>query len=121
MARTLAEQLLHLPIAVLEATGRFRTFHMNGFSMIEDQKSFFGPPKGIVGVGDLPQLLKTWPDAVILLDEIEKAHHSFANALLKVFGENGAVYDPQTGQDISTVNATFILTSNLAKDLIAKH
>merc|ERR1719197_860573 len=120
-ARVLAEQLLGRPIAELEASGRFRTFHMNGFSLIEDQKSFFGPPKGIVGVGDLPELLKTWPDAVILLDECEKAHPSFARALLKVFGEHGAVYDPRTGRDISSANATFILTSNLAKDLISEH
>ena len=64
---------------------------MNLFSTVEDQKSFFGPPKGIVGVGDLPELLREWPDAVILLDEIEKAHPSFARALLKVFDTNGAV------------------------------
>jgi len=121
MARTLGEALVGRPIAELESTGRFRTFHMNGFSLVEDQKSFFGPPKGIMGVGDLPELLKTWPDAVILLDECEKAHPSFARALLKVFGEHGAVYDPRTGRDISSVNATFILTSNLAKDLIFEH
>lgn len=121
MARTLSESLLGRPIAELQATGQFRTFHMNVFSTVEDQKSFFGPPKGIVGVGDLPELLKTWPDAVILLDECEKAHPSFARALLKVFGEHGAVYDPKTGRDISSVNATFILTSNLAKDLISEH
>merc|ERR1719271_16856 len=98
--------------------GKFRTFHMNQFSTLEDQKSFFGPPKGIVGKGDLPELLKKWPDAVILLDEVEKAHPSFARALLKVLGENGAVYDPHTGKDIPSVRATFLLTSNLAKDLI---
>merc|ERR1719253_750392 len=94
---------------------------MNAFTMLEDQKSFFGPPKGIAGLGDLPELLKAWPDAVVLLDEVEKAHPSFARALLKVFGEHGAVYDPKTGRDVSTANATFILTSNLAKDLIARH
>lgn len=121
MARRMAEAILERPIARLEASGRFRTFHMNMFTLIEDQKSFFGPPKGIHGVGDLPELLRQWPDAVVLLDEIEKAHPSFARALLKVFGEHGAVYDPKTGRDIPTSNATFILTSNLAKDLIAAH
>merc|ERR1719253_120061 len=94
---------------------------MNAFTMLEDQKSFFGPPKGIAGVGDLPELLKQWPDAVVVLDEVEKAHPSFARALLKVFGENGAVYDPHTGQSFPTAQATFILTSNLGKDLIMRH
>mmetsp|Transcript_40223 Transcript_40223/g.66553 ORF Transcript_40223/g.66553 Transcript_40223/m.66553 type:complete len:1160 (-) Transcript_40223:106-3585(-) len=121
LARTLGEAILDRPIAELEADGRFRTFHMNVFTLAEDQKSFFGPPKGIVGTGDLPELLKQWPDAVVLLDEVEKAHSSFSRALLKVFGEHGAVYDPHTGRDISAVNATFVLTSNLGKDLISAH
>jgi len=121
LARSLAEGLLGRPIVELEASGRFRTFHMNLFSMVEDQKSFFGPPRGIHGVGDLPELIKEWPDAVILLDEIEKAHPSFARALLKVFGEHGAVYDPRSGKDFSTANTTFVLTSNLGKDLISRH
>jgi len=123
LARMIAETLLGQPISQLEASGRFKTFHMNLFSLLEDQKNFFGPPKGVSGYnngGDLPELLKQWPDAVILLDEVEKAHPSFARAFLKVFGENGAVYDPRTGQDISTARATFILTSNLGKDLISE-
>jgi hypothetical protein len=119
-AMLLAELLLGKPIAQLQGMGRFRKFSMESFSTLEDQKSFFGPPKGIVGVGDLPELLKKWPDAVILLDEIEKAHHSFARALLTVFGEHGSVYDPKTGKAISSAQATFILTSNLAKELISE-
>jgi len=61
------------------------------------------------------------PDAVIVLDEIEKAHSDFARALLTVFGEYGTVYDPRTGRDYPAANATFILTSNLAKELILRH
>mmetsp|Transcript_13551 Transcript_13551/g.37608 ORF Transcript_13551/g.37608 Transcript_13551/m.37608 type:complete len:1079 (-) Transcript_13551:182-3418(-) len=121
LARSLAEVLHGQSISELERSGRFRTFHMSFFSLVEDQKSFFGPPRGIKGSGDLPELLKEWPDAIVLLDEVEKAHPSFARALLKVFGENGAVYDPSTGRDVPTTNATFILTSNLGKDLIATH
>eukprot|EP00928_Gymnodinium_smaydae_P028287 TRINITY_DN21605_c0_g2_i1.p1 TRINITY_DN21605_c0_g2~~TRINITY_DN21605_c0_g2_i1.p1 ORF type:complete len:1243 (+),score=159.28 TRINITY_DN21605_c0_g2_i1:94-3822(+) len=122
LARTLAESLFSQPISKLEASGQFRTFHMNLFSLVEDQKNFFGPPRGTVGAaGDLVELLREWPNAVVLLDEIEKAHPSFARALLKVFGENGAVYDPRTGEEVSTAKATFILTSNLGKDLIDAH
>lgn len=120
LARTLAEVLLGRPVLELEGMGRFRTFHMNQFSILEDQKTFFGPPRGVKGgTGDLPEVLRMWPDAVILLDEIEKAHHSFARAFLKIFGEHGAAYDPLTGKDIPTGRATFILTSNLGKDLIS--
>jgi len=121
LARKLAETFLGRSIKELERSGQFRTFSMSFFSIMEDQKSFFGPPKGIVGTGDLPELLKEWPNAVVLLDEVEKAHISFARALLKVFGENGAVYDPKTGQDVPSTGATFILTSNLGKETITKH
>eukprot|EP00927_Polykrikos_kofoidii_P045674 TRINITY_DN3970_c0_g2_i1.p1 TRINITY_DN3970_c0_g2~~TRINITY_DN3970_c0_g2_i1.p1 ORF type:complete len:1072 (-),score=173.01 TRINITY_DN3970_c0_g2_i1:31-3246(-) len=121
LARRLAEVLLGKPIDELEGAGRFRTFHMNAFSLAEDKMSLFGPPQGVTGTGDLPELLKQWPDAVVLFDEIEKAHPSFAKSFLKVFGEHGAVYDTRTGKDIPTVRATFVLTSNLAEDMIAAH
>eukprot|EP00930_Biecheleria_cincta_P042678 TRINITY_DN29367_c0_g1_i1.p1 TRINITY_DN29367_c0_g1~~TRINITY_DN29367_c0_g1_i1.p1 ORF type:complete len:1112 (+),score=227.46 TRINITY_DN29367_c0_g1_i1:55-3390(+) len=121
LARQLAEGFLGRPIKELERTGRFRTFNMNLFSLVEDQKSMFGPPKGIQGTGDLPELIREFPDAVVLLDEIEKAHPSFARAFLKVFGEHGSIYDPRTGKDYPTSRATFILTSNLGKDLIFRH
>eukprot|EP00439_Symbiodinium_sp_Y106_P063887 s1066_g9.t4 len=120
-ARTMAEVIHGRPIQELEASGRFRLFPMNQFRMLEDQKTFFGPPRGIQGSGDLPDLVRQHPDAVIVLDEIEKAHSDFARALLTVFGEYGTVYDPRTGRDYPAANATFILTSNLAKDLILKH
>ncbi|CAE7030132.1 CLPB [Symbiodinium natans] len=120
-ARTIAEVIHGRPIQELEASGRFRLFPMNQFRMLEDQKTFFGPPRGIQGSGDLPDLVRQHPDAVIVLDEIEKAHSDFARALLTVFGEYGTVYDPRTGRDYPAANATFILTSNLAKDLILKH
>ncbi|CAE7613369.1 CLPB [Symbiodinium necroappetens] len=120
-ARTMAEVIHGRPIQELEASGRFRLFPMNQFRMLEDQKTFFGPPRGIQGSGDLPDLVRQHPDAVIVLDEIEKAHSDFARALLTVFGEYGTVYDPRTGRDYPAANATFILTSNLAKELILKH
>ena len=120
-ARTIAEVIHGRPIQELEASGRFRLFPMNQFRMLEDQKTFFGPPRGIQGSGDLPDLVRQHPDAVIVLDEIEKAHPDFARALLTVFGEYGTVYDPRTGRDYPAANATFILTSNLAKERILQH
>lgn len=120
-ARKIAEYIHGRPFKELEATGRFKLFPMNQFRMEEDLKTFFGPPRGIQGTGDLPELVKANPDAVIVLDEIEKAHRSFARALLTVFGEYGTVYDPKSGRDYQASNITFVLTSNLAKDLVIKH
>ncbi|CAE7727175.1 Clpb [Symbiodinium sp. CCMP2592] len=120
-ARTMAEVIHGRPIQELEASGRFRLFPMPLDMQKEPRKTFFGPPRGIQGSGDLPDLVRQHPDAVIVLDEIEKAHSDFARALLTVFGEYGTVYDPRTGRDYPAANATFILTSNLAKDLILKH
>ncbi|CAJ1332732.1 unnamed protein product [Effrenium voratum] len=117
-ARQIAELIHNRPIQELEATGRFRLFPMR---MAEDLKTFFGPPRGIQGSGDLPDLVRSHPDAVIVLDEIEKANSGFARALLTVFGEYGTVYDPRTGRDYSASNATFVLTSNLAKELVLRH
>lgn len=120
-ARKIAEYIHGRPIQELLATGRFKLFPMNQFRMEEDLKTFFGPPRGIQGSGDLPDLVRANPDAVIVLDEIEKAHRSFAKALLTVFGEYGTVYDPRSGRDYSASNITFVLTSNLAKDAVLKH
>lgn len=120
-ARKMAEFIHGRPIEELQAAGRFKLFPMNQFRMEEDLKTFFGPPRGIQGSGDLPDLVRPNPDAVIVLDEIEKAHRSFAKALLTVFGEYGTVYDPRTGRDYPASNVTFVLTSNLAKELIIKH
>lgn len=117
-ASQFAEKLHGQPINVLTAQGKFKTFHMNQFNSAETQNTFFGPAQGIAGEGDLPEIVRRHPDAVILLDEVEKAHVSFARALLKVFGEHGVVYDPKTRRDLAATNVTFILTSNLAKDLI---
>eukprot|EP00403_Amphidinium_massartii_P000235 CAMPEP_0178378816 /NCGR_PEP_ID=MMETSP0689_2-20121128/4620_1 /TAXON_ID=160604 /ORGANISM="Amphidinium massartii, Strain CS-259" /LENGTH=1037 /DNA_ID=CAMNT_0019998895 /DNA_START=48 /DNA_END=3158 /DNA_ORIENTATION=+ len=121
LSRYLAEVLLGKPAAELEAVGRFKTFDMNVFSSKEDQKTMFGTPKGIAGgSGELVEVLKAWPDAVILLDEVEKADESFGTAFLKVFGERGSVFDPKSGVSYSTTKATFILTSNLARGFIQR-
>jgi len=122
IARTIAEAIFKRPIKELEGSGQFRTFHMNQFTKQEDSSTFFGPPRGVVGEkGDLPELLKKWPNAVILLDEIEKSHIGFASSLLKVLGEHGASYDPWSAKDIPTTQATFILTCNSAHDEIQEY
>ena len=54
------------------------------------------------------------PYAVVLLDEIEKAHPDVFNTLLQVL-EDGRLTDGQ-GRTVSFTNAVLIMTSNLAGD-----
>ena len=57
------------------------------------------------------------PDAVIYLDEIEKAIPSAGDLLLAMLDQKGSLQVSKTGQHISTVKATWILSSNLATNL----
>jgi ATP-dependent Clp protease ATP-binding subunit ClpB len=73
-----------------------------------------GAPPGYVGYeegGQLTEALRRRPYAVVLLDEIEKAHHDAFNILLQVFDE-GRLTDSK-GRVVNGKNALFIMTSNL--------
>lgn len=78
-----------------------------------------GSPPGYVGHeqgGQLTTALTACPDAVVLLDEVEKAHPDVLNIMLQVFDE-GRLTDGK-GQTISCPKAIFIMTSNLVQDEI---
>lgn len=51
------------------------------------------------------------PYAVVLFDEIEKAHHDVFNILLQIF-DDGRITDSK-GRKVNCKNALFIMTSNL--------
>jgi len=120
-ARMLASIKHQRSVSELEQDGFFKTFHMTQFGSPDTAHTFFGPPEGIKGEGDLPNVLSRRGDAVVLLDEIEKAHQSFSESLLKVLGEHGVVYDAKNGKrDVPTGAATFLLTSNFAKSNISE-
>jgi ATP-dependent Clp protease ATP-binding subunit ClpC len=73
-----------------------------------------GSPPGYVGHDDEGQLtgkLGTKPYAVVLLDEVEKAHPRILDLFLQVFGD-GRITDAK-GRAIDATNAIFIMTSNL--------
>lgn len=74
-----------------------------------------GPPPGYVGSTEPSQWLTTrineQPDAVVLLDEIEKAHPKVWNALLQVFDAGTLTDGRGTSADFS--RAVIIMTSNL--------
>jgi ATP-dependent Clp protease ATP-binding subunit ClpB len=76
-----------------------------------------GAPPGYVGYGEGGQLtepVRQRPYAVILLDEIEKAHPDVFDALLQVL-DDGRLTDGQ-GRTVSFSNTVLIMTSNLPGD-----
>ena len=80
-----------------------------------------GAPPGYVGYdegGQLTEAIRRKPHAVILLDEIEKAHPDVFNILLQIF-DDGHLTDAK-GRKVDFRNAVVIMTSNLGSDLIKK-
>jgi ATP-dependent Clp protease ATP-binding subunit ClpB len=73
-----------------------------------------GAPPGYVGFkegGQLTEALRRRPYAVVLLDEIEKAHADVFNVLLQIL-DDGRLTDGQ-GRTVDFKNAVVIMTSNL--------
>jgi ATP-dependent Clp protease ATP-binding subunit ClpB len=79
-----------------------------------------GAPPGYVGYeegGQLTEAVRRRPYAVILLDEIEKAHPDVFNTLLQLM-DDGRLTDGQ-GRTVSFTNSVLIMTSNVGSDAIA--
>jgi ATP-dependent Clp protease ATP-binding subunit ClpC len=80
-----------------------------------------GAPPGYVGYeegGQLTERVRRRPYAVVLLDEIEKAHADVHNVLLQVF-DDGRLTDGK-GRVVDFTNTILIATSNLGADLIQR-
>ncbi|XP_077223510.1 chaperone protein ClpB3, chloroplastic-like [Tasmannia lanceolata] len=78
-----------------------------------------GAPPGYVGYeegGQLTETVRRRPYAVILFDEIEKAHSDVFNVLLQVL-DDGRVTDSQ-GRTVSFTNTVIIMTSNVGSEYI---
>jgi ATP-dependent Clp protease ATP-binding subunit ClpB len=78
-----------------------------------------GAPPGYIGYdegGQLTEAIKRKPYALILLDEIEKAHSDVFNLLLQVL-EDGRLTDAK-GKTINFNNTIIIMTSNLGSEII---
>ncbi len=78
-----------------------------------------GAPPGYVGYeegGQLTEQIRRRPYAVVLLDEIEKAHPDVFNMLLQVM-EEGQLTD-SFGRHVDFRNVILIMTSNIGADLI---
>jgi ATP-dependent Clp protease ATP-binding subunit ClpB len=77
-----------------------------------------GAPPGYVGFeegGQLTEAVRRRPYCVILLDEIEKAHHDVFNVLLQVL-DDGRLTDGQ-GRTVDFRNTVVIMTSNLGSHI----
>ncbi len=78
-----------------------------------------GAPPGYVGYdegGQLTEAVRRRPYAVILLDEVEKAHPDVFNTLLQLM-DDGRLTDGQ-GRTVDFTNAVLIMTSNLGSEFI---
>ncbi len=78
-----------------------------------------GAPPGYIGYeegGMLTEAVRRRPYAVILLDEIEKAHRDVFNILLQVL-DDGRLSDNQ-GHTVDFKNAIIVMTSNIGSQLI---
>ena len=78
-----------------------------------------GAPPGYVGYdegGQLTEAVRRRPYAVLLFDEVEKAHPDVFNILLQVL-DDGRITDSQ-GRTVDFKNTVIILTSNLGSSVI---
>jgi ATP-dependent Clp protease ATP-binding subunit ClpB len=78
-----------------------------------------GAPPGYVGYeegGYLTEAVRRKPYSVILLDEIEKAHHDVFNVLLQVL-DDGRLTDGQ-GRTVDFKNTVIVMTSNIGSHMI---
>lgn len=113
LARELASHLAKDP------KNGFIRLDMSEFSQPHQASRLIGAPPSFVGFdqgGELTNKLQKCPDAVVLLDEIEKASPDVLTLMLQVFDE-GRLTDGK-GETIHCPNAIFIMTSNLVQDEI---
>ena len=81
-----------------------------------------GAPPGYVGYeegGQLSEAIRRRPYAVVLFDEIEKAHHDVFNVLLQVL-DDGRLTDGQ-GRTVDFKNTVIIMTSNIGSPIIQEY
>ena len=89
------------------------------FLFVHKVAKLIGSPPGYVGHdqgGQLTSQLEKCPDAVVLFDEVDKAHPDVLTVLLQLFDE-GRLTDGQ-GSTITCKDAIFVMTSNLASEEI---
>ncbi len=92
---------------------------MSEYQQEHSVSRLFGAPPGYVGYdqgGQLTEAVRRKPYCVVLLDEIEKAHHKVFETLLQVL-DDGRMTDGQ-GRTVNFKNTIVIMTSNFGADII---
>jgi|688.fasta_scaffold01000_11 ATP-dependent Clp protease ATP-binding subunit ClpB len=110
LAKALAEQLFDQQDAMIR-------LDMSEYMEKHSVAKLIGSPPGYIGYeegGQLTEALRRRPYAVVLFDEIEKAHHDVFNMLLQIF-DDGRLTDSK-GRVVNCKNALFIMTSNIGSD-----
>ena len=111
-AKALAEQLFDDESAMVR-------IDMSEYMQEHSVSRLIGSPPGYVGYeqgGQLTEAVRRRPYAVILFDEVEKAHPDIFNALLQIL-DDGRLTDGQ-GRTVNFTNTVIIMTSNLGSDII---
>jgi ATP-dependent Clp protease ATP-binding subunit ClpC len=114
LARALAD-------ALFGSEDRMIRIDMSEFQERHTVSRLVGAPPGYVGydeAGQLTEAVRRTPYAVLLLDEIEKAHQDVFNILLQLL-DDGRLTDGQ-GRTVDFKNTVVIMTSNLGSDLIGR-
>jgi ATP-dependent Clp protease ATP-binding subunit ClpB len=112
LARALAEFLFDDETATVR-------IDMSEYMEKHSVSRLIGAPPGYVGYdegGQLTEAVRRRPYAVVLLDEVEKAHQDVFNVLLQVLDE-GRLTDGH-GRTVDLTNVVLIMTSNLGSELI---
>jgi ATP-dependent Clp protease ATP-binding subunit ClpB len=112
LARSLAEFLFDDENAMVR-------IDMSEYGERHSVARLIGAPPGYVGYeegGQLTEAVRRRPYAVVLLDEIEKAHLEVFNVFLQVF-DDGRLTDGQ-GHTVDFTNAIIIMTSNVGSHII---
>ena len=94
-------------------------FDMGEFADAASLTRLLGAPPGHVGhdePGQLTEALRRDPYAVLLFDEVEKAHREVTGALLALLDE-GRLTDSH-GRSVDATHTVVVLTSNLGAELI---
>ncbi len=112
LARALAEFMFDTEQAIVRVD-------MSEYMEKHSVSRLVGAPPGYIGYeegGQLTEAVRRRPYAVVLLDEIEKAHPDVFNVLLQIL-DDGRLTDGQ-GRTINFTNTILIMTSNVGSDRI---
>ena len=110
LVKQLAQDLFNSPDALIR-------LDMSEFMEKHSVSRIVGSPPGYVGydeAGQLTEKIRRKPYAVILFDEIEKAHPDVMNVLLQIL-DNGEITDSH-GRKVNFENTVIVMTSNAGSE-----